>query len=63
MRTLASTLALSILLLSAGAFASNDRSPAPAPTIERITVVFKNGPTPVIRSPLASCKVNRCIDI
>lgn len=63
MRTLASTLALSILLLSAGAFASNERPHLQTPAAERITVVFKNGPTPVIRSAPASCMVNRCIDI
>ena len=65
MRTLISSLALSILFLSAGAFAGNSSK---APTLmstaaANITVVYKNSEIPLLPPALASCAVVACVEI
>ncbi len=63
MKTLASTLALSVLLLSAGAFAKNDIPMVAKPAVVNVTVIMKNSPSPVIPPAVTSCAVARCISV
>lgn len=63
MKTLVSTIGLSILLLSAGAFANNGLVSAPNKASMNVTVVHKNGAEPVLPPAIASCAANRCIEV
>lgn len=64
MRTLLFSMALSIVFLSAGAFAGNHsmtvvhKHANPA----NVTIVHKNSAAPVLPPVLVSCEVNLCID-
>jgi hypothetical protein len=66
MKTLTMTAILSIMFLSAGAFAGDSHtliSTAPA-RVENITVMVKNQAWPAAgRISVEPCKLNRCIDI
>lgn len=63
MKTMVSAIGLSILLLSAGAFANNgtDNS-TPAPESVNVTVVYKNVIEPVV-PPSMVCEGELCVDI
>lgn len=65
MRTLVSSMALSILFLSAGAFAGN--TPKNVTTIvaqpANVTVVYKNNAAPLLPPALTSCAVVNCVEI
>ena len=63
MKTMVSALGLSILLLSAGAFANNGLVSAPNKVSVNVTVVHKNGTEPVLPPAIASCAANRCVEI
>lgn len=66
MRTLTATAILSIMFLSAGAFAGDNRAPATVKPIknENVTVMIKNQAWPVAgQISVDPCSANRCIDI
>lgn len=68
MKTLIATTGLTIMFLSAGAFAGNDSSSRPATiTItksENVTVIEKNAAWPLPgRITVDPCAANRCVDI
>lgn len=66
MKTTAATLALTIMFLSAGAFAgSNPHAPHRTLAFDaNVTVIEKNQNWPVlIESPVKACAEVRCIDI
>jgi hypothetical protein len=63
MKTLASSLALSVLLLSAGAFANNGIPQAAKPASANVTVIMKNGASPVLPPAASSCELVRCINV
>ncbi|MCB1434277.1 MAG: hypothetical protein KDK75_17755 [Alphaproteobacteria bacterium] len=66
MKTLTATIALSIMFLSAGAFAG-DRNQSIQPSqgqTENVTVVYKNQAWPQPdRITVDPCKINQCYDI
>jgi hypothetical protein len=65
MKTLIATATLTIMFLSAGAFAGNDtkmETIAKSP-ISNVTVIIKNGQWPVKgQTSLDACSVRRCLD-
>jgi hypothetical protein len=65
MKTLIATATLTIMFLSAGAFAGND-SQMTAGTktpVSNVTVIIKNGQWPVKgQTSLDACSVRRCLD-
>lgn len=66
MKTTAATLALTIIFLSAGAFAgANHNAPQRTLTFNaNVTVIEKNQNWPVlIETPVKGCEAVRCIDI
>ncbi len=66
MKTTVATAILTVIFLSAGAFAgSGIRQPVTAPAQHaNVTVIAKNQSWPVMgQITLESCVVNRCIDI
>jgi hypothetical protein len=66
MKTLTASLILSVMFLSAGAFAGGTYQPGTpaAPKIENVTVIIKNGVWPLAgQVSVEPCAVNRCIDI
>lgn len=67
MKTIAATATLTIMFLSAGAFAGNDHRMAPSATNlmnANVTVIEKNQAWPVNgRVPASTCSLSRCIDI
>lgn len=63
MRMLVSTLALSVLLLSAGAFANNEGYKPGVATRINVTVILKNNVAPVLPPAIASCAVNHCVEV
>ena len=62
MRTMVS-IGLSILLLSAGAFANIGSKVTNPQQNFNVTVVHKNVAEPVLPPALSSCAVNRCVEI
>ena len=65
MKTLIATATLTIMFLSAGAFAGNDIQMATVAKsrISNMTVVIKNGQWPVKgQTSLDACSVRRCLD-
>jgi hypothetical protein len=65
MKTLIATATLTIMFLSAGAFAGNDiQMAAGAETpVSNLTVIIKNGQWPVKgQTSLDACSVRRCLD-
>ena len=65
MKTLIATTTLTIMFLSAGAFAGNDTQTAPAAKsqIINVTVISKNGQWPVKgQISFDACKLRRCLD-
>ena len=62
MKTMVPTIGLSILLLSAGAFANNGVEVSKAPAKVNVTVVYKNVIEPVI-PPSMVCEGDLCVDI
>ena len=66
MKTLTMTAILSVMFLSAGAFAGDSQTRiATAPAqVENVTVIVKNQVWPAAgRITVDPCKFNRCIDI
>jgi hypothetical protein len=71
MKTLTTTMLLSVMFLSAGAFAGGNSKPLvvahpPAATsgVENVTVIMKNGAWPIAgQISMDPCNVSRCIDI
>jgi hypothetical protein len=66
MKTLTATALLSIMFLSAGAFAGNTQAPAiaDANNAVNVTVAVKNQAWPPAGNiTVETCKLNRCIDI
>lgn len=66
MKTTAATFALTILFLSAGAFAqvNGPANPAAALNTANLTVIEKNRNWPIlVETPISSCTAVRCIDI
>ena len=69
MKTLTTSMLLSVIFLSAGAFAGPgpDRHQAPAPQAAaagNVTVVLKNGSWPPAGlATVEPCSIHRCIDI
>jgi hypothetical protein len=66
MKALTASLILSVMFLSAGAFAGNThRAAAPElPMTENITVILKNQAWPVAgRISVETCKISRCVEI
>ncbi|MBI2718924.1 MAG: hypothetical protein HY245_04705 [Rhizobiales bacterium] len=66
MKTLAATLALTVMFLSAGAFAGNSHRAVPASLVhnDNLTVIEKNRAWPVIGEDFAgTCGDTRCFDI
>jgi hypothetical protein len=69
MKTLATTMLLSVMFLSAGAFAGNSSKPvvalqADAAKVENVTVILKNQAWPIAgQISMDPCNVRRCIDI
>ena len=65
MKTLIATATLTVMFLSAGAFAGNDihmATVAKSP-ITNVTVIIKNGQWPVKgQTSLDACSVRRCLD-
>ena len=65
MKTLIATATLTIMFLSAGAFAGNDiqmATLAKSP-ISKVTIITKNGQWPVKgQTSLDACSVRRCLD-
>jgi hypothetical protein len=65
MKTLIATATLTIMFLSAGAFAGNDIQMAglAKSQISNVTVIAKNGQWPVKgQTSLDACSVRRCLD-
>ena len=65
MKTLIATATLTIMFLSAGAFAGNDIQMATVakPQISNVTVITKNGQWPVKgQTSFDACSVRRCLD-
>jgi hypothetical protein len=65
MKTLLATATLTIMFLSAGAFAGNDTQKSPVATshITNVTVIAKNGQWPVKgQISLDACSLRRCLD-
>lgn len=65
MKTLIATATLTIMFLSAGAFAGNDTQMATVPKsqISNVTVITKNGQWPVKgQTSFDACSVRRCLD-
>ena len=65
MKTALATATLTIMFLSAGAFAGNDTHTAPVAKsqITNVTVIAKNGQWPVKgQYSLDACSVRRCLD-
>jgi hypothetical protein len=65
MKTVLATATLTIMFLSAGAFAGNDLPSAPVAKshITNVTVISKNGQWPVKgQISLEACSVRRCLD-
>jgi len=66
MKTLTMTALLSVMFLSAGAFAGDSRTPiAAAPAqAENVTVIVKNQAWPSAgKISVDPCRFNRCVDI
>lgn len=68
MKTLIATAGLTIMFLSAGAFAGNDSGTGPAMVTitksKNVTVIDKNAAWPLPgRITVDPCAANRCIDI
>ena len=69
MKTLTTSIILSVMFLSAGAFAGNSHPTSktatlPKPQIENVTVVNKNQAWPPAgQISMEPCSVRRCIDI
>ncbi len=66
MRTLMASAILSVMFLSAGAFAGNTHKSAPAaqPDTANVTVVIKNQAWPLAgRISVDPCALDRCFDI
>ena len=65
MKTVLATATLTIMFLSAGAFAGNDTQTTPLAKsqITNVTVIAKNGQWPVKgQISLDACSVRRCLD-
>ena len=65
MKTLIATATLTVMFLSAGAFAGNDMTTATTAKsqISNVTVIAKNGQWPVKgQTSLDACSVRRCLD-
>jgi hypothetical protein len=65
MKTLIATATLTVMFLSAGAFAGNDAQMATAAKsqISNVTVIIKNGQWPVMgQTSFDPCSVRRCLD-
>lgn len=65
MKTVIATATLTVMFLSAGAFAGNGIEMAPAANSEiiNVTVISKNGQWPVKgQVSLDACSVRRCLD-
>ena len=65
MKTLIATATLTIMFLSAGAFAGNDTQTAPMAKsqIMNVTVISKNGQWPVKgQISFDACSLRRCLD-
>ena len=65
MKTLIATATLTIMFLSAGAFAGNDTQTAPMAKsqIMNVTVISKNGQWPVKgQISFDACSLRRCVD-
>ena len=65
MKTLIATATLTVMFLSAGAFAGSDMTAATTARsqISNVTVVIKNGQWPVKgQTSLDACSVRRCLD-
>jgi hypothetical protein len=65
MKTLIATATLTIMFLSAGAFAGNDSQMAAGTKtpVSNVTVIIKNGQWPVKgQTSLDACSVRRCLD-
>jgi hypothetical protein len=68
MKTLTTSILLSVIFLSAGAFAGASRDVPGVPTVvaqsENVTVVSKNGVWPPAgQISMEPCSVRRCLDI
>jgi hypothetical protein len=70
MKTLTTSMLLSVIFLSAGAFAGSNRDavPAPAPAAaavaSNVTIVAKNGIwPPAAQVSMEPCKIRRCLDV
>ncbi len=68
MKTLTTSMLLSVIFLSAGAFAGSDhdklRAPATPAASENVTVLVKNGVwPPATQISMDPCKIRRCLDI
>jgi hypothetical protein len=67
MKTLTASLILSVMFLSAGAFAGNSHRAVQkdvAPKVENVTVILKNQAWPAAgQISVDPCNLNRCIDI
>jgi hypothetical protein len=65
MKTLVATATLTIIFLSAGAFAGNDTQTAPVAKsqIIDVTVISKNGQWPIKgQISFDACSIRRCLD-
>jgi hypothetical protein len=63
MKTLIATATLTVMFLSAGAFAGNDTTTATQSRISNVTVIAKNGQWPVKgQTSFDPCSVRRCLD-
>ena len=67
MKTLTTSMLLSVIFLSAGAFAGPNRdvvqAPAAPAAAENVTVVAKNGIwPPAAQVSMEPCKIRRCLD-
>ena len=65
MKTVIATATLTIMFLSAGAFAGNDNRTAPVAKSEitNVTVIIKNGQWPVKgQISVDACSLRRCMD-
>jgi hypothetical protein len=68
MKTLTTSMLLSVIFLSAGAFAGPDhdtlRAPAAPAASENVTVIAKTGVwPPAAQVSMEPCKIRRCLDI
>jgi hypothetical protein len=65
MKTLIATATLTIMFLSAGAFAGNDTQMATGAEtpVSNVTVIIKNGQWPVKgQTSFDACSIRRCLD-